>query len=91
MPFSSSSFTSVASLKRGGGWVKSCSCKSFCTLDPSKKFYTQCTYNGVTYLPITTRILPTDVYSCGDGVCQFTESCGTGGTYDNCFVDCGTC
>ncbi len=66
-------------------------CKDFCTLDPTKTFYTQCSYNGVTYLPITTRILPTDVYSCGDGVCQFTESCGTGSSYDSCRADCGTC
>jgi hypothetical protein len=67
------------------------SCKSFCTLDSSRKFYTGCTYNGVTYQPITTRIRPVDIYTCGDGVCQFTESCGTGGTYDNCFADCGSC
>ncbi|MBN1207355.1 MAG: hypothetical protein JXB05_20920 [Myxococcaceae bacterium] len=67
------------------------SCKSFCTLDSSRTYYTQCTYNGVTYQPLTTRIRSTDIYSCGDGVCQFTESCGTGGTYDNCGVDCGSC
>ncbi|MDY7228059.1 hypothetical protein [Hyalangium rubrum] len=67
------------------------SCKSYCTLDSTRTYYTQCTYNGVSYRPITTRILPTDIYSCGDGVCQFTESCGNGGTYDNCFVDCGAC
>ncbi|HEX8701901.1 MAG TPA: hypothetical protein VF815_23940 [Myxococcaceae bacterium] len=67
------------------------SCREFCTLDASKTFYAQCTYNGVSYKPLTTRILPTDVYRCGDGVCQFTEKCGTGGTYDNCSVDCGAC
>ncbi len=67
------------------------SCKDFCTLDPTGTFYTQCTYNGVSYLPITTRMLPADIYSCGDGVCQFTESCGTGTTYNNCESDCGRC
>jgi hypothetical protein len=66
-------------------------CRDFCTLDPTRTFYTQCTYNGVTYQPITTRILPADVYSCGDGVCQFTESCGTGNSYDSCRADCGPC
>jgi hypothetical protein len=67
------------------------SCKEFCTTDPTKDFFAQCTYNGVTYKAITTRIRPQDIYNCGDGVCQFTESCGTGGTYDNCYVDCGPC
>jgi hypothetical protein len=67
------------------------SCKDFCTLDASRTYYTSCTYNGVTYRPLTTRILPKDVYQCGDGVCQFTESCGTGGTYDSCGSDCGPC
>ncbi|MFL5344035.1 MAG: hypothetical protein ACJ8AT_04545 [Hyalangium sp.] len=66
-------------------------CKDSCTLDSTRTFYTQCTYNGVTYLPITTRILPTDVYTCGDGVCQFTESCGNGNSYDSCKADCGAC
>jgi hypothetical protein len=67
------------------------SCKDYCTLDPTKTFYVSCTYNGVTYRPITTRLLPQDIYRCGDGVCQFTESCGTGDTYDNCALDCGAC
>jgi hypothetical protein len=66
-------------------------CKDYCTLNSAKTYYTQCTYNGVTYKPLTTRIKPADVYMCGDGVCQFTEKCGTGGTYDNCYVDCGAC
>jgi hypothetical protein len=67
------------------------SCKEFCTMDSTRTYYTQCTYNGVSYKPITTRIQPQDIYRCGDGVCQFTERCGTGGTYDNCLVDCGSC
>jgi hypothetical protein len=67
------------------------SCKDFCTLDPTRTFYTECRYNDVTYLPLTTRILPQDVYQCGDGVCQFTESCGSGNSYDNCSADCGAC
>jgi hypothetical protein len=66
------------------------SCETFCTLDPSGLFYTECTYNGRTYLPLTTRIRTEDVYSCGDGVCQFTESCGTGFQPDSC-SDCGPC
>nr|WP_238536516.1 hypothetical protein [Stigmatella aurantiaca] len=66
-------------------------CSDFCTPEPSTPFYSQCTYNGVTYRPLTTRILPSDIYRCGDGVCQFTEHCGTGSTYDSCAADCGTC
>ncbi|MBN1207426.1 MAG: hypothetical protein JXB05_21290 [Myxococcaceae bacterium] len=67
------------------------SCEAFCTLDPSGVFYTECTYNGRTYLPLTTRIRSEDVYSCGDGVCQFTESCGTGTQASSCLSDCGAC
>lgn len=67
------------------------SCADHCTLDPTRRYYTQCTYGGVVYRPLNTRILPSDIYKCGDGVCQFTESCGTGSTYDDCGVDCGPC
>jgi hypothetical protein len=67
------------------------SCETYCTLDPSGLFYTECTYNGRTYLPLTTRIRTDDVYTCGDGVCQFTESCGTGSEANNCMNDCGPC
>jgi len=67
------------------------SCESLCTLDPSGLFYESCTYNGQTYLPLTTRISQEDVYACGDGVCQFTESCGTDDTASSCFSDCGAC
>jgi len=66
-------------------------CGSYCTLDSTRTYYTSCTYNGVTYKPFTTRIRPADIYTCGDGVCQFTESCGTGSTYDSCAADCGAC
>ncbi|MGE6760336.1 hypothetical protein ACQKGO_20135 [Corallococcus interemptor] len=66
-------------------------CRYYCTLDPTKTFYTRCTYNGVTYRPITTRMLPQDVYRCGDGVCQVTEKCGTSNTPDSCAADCGAC
>jgi hypothetical protein len=66
-------------------------CKDFCTLNAEKTYYTECTYNGVAYKPYTTRIRPADVYTCGDGVCQFTEKCGTGTSYDNCYADCGAC
>ncbi|WP_224364038.1 hypothetical protein [Hyalangium versicolor] len=67
------------------------SCEQYCTLDPSGLFYTQCTYNGRTYLPLTTRIRSEDVYTCGDGVCQFTESCGSDTRANSCMNDCGRC
>jgi hypothetical protein len=66
-------------------------CNSFCTLDASKTYYTSCTYNGKSYVPLTTRLRSQDIYKCGDGVCQFTEHCGNGATYDNCRADCGLC
>jgi hypothetical protein len=67
-------------------------CHLICKEDPAGDFYSSCgTWtNGAwrTYAPITTRILPADVYRCGDGVCQFTESCGTGTTAASCAADC---
>lgn len=67
------------------------SCSSFCTKDSTGAYYTSCTYGGVTFKPFTTRIRPADIYTCGDGVCQFTEKCGTGNSYDSCAADCGSC
>ena len=65
-------------------------CDSYCTLDPTGTYYTSCTYNGTTYQPITTRLQPQDVYQCGDGICQVTETCSA--NQDNsCQADCGTC
>jgi hypothetical protein len=66
-------------------------CRDFCVLDATRTFYERCTFNGVTYRPLTTRISPWDIYRCGDGVCQFTESCGNGSGYDSCEQDCGLC
>ncbi|NBD09911.1 hypothetical protein [Corallococcus silvisoli] len=66
-------------------------CRYYCTLDATRTYYTRCTYNGVNYRPITTRMLPQDIYRCGDGVCQLTEKCGTGNTPDSCAADCGAC
>jgi hypothetical protein len=63
---------------------------SVCERDPSGMYYTQCTHNGVSYRPVTTRIQYTSLYTCGDGICQVTEKCGEGGTPDNC-SDCGAC
>jgi len=66
-------------------------CATLCTLDSAKTFYKSCSYNGKTYLPITTRMRPTEIYKCGDGVCQLSESCGTGTLYNDCGLDCGPC
>ena len=67
------------------------SCSTYCTRDATNTFYTSCSYNGVTYRPITTRMRTQDIYRCGDGVCQVSESCGRGSRYDSCRQDCGTC
>lgn len=70
-------------------------CSSICeragsSSDP-KPYYLRCTHNGKNYRPIVTRIRPQEIYTCGDGTCQFTERCGTGTAYNNCRADCGTC
>ncbi|MGZ3461334.1 MAG: hypothetical protein ACXU86_22820 [Archangium sp.] len=66
-------------------------CEQYCTLEPNGNYYTQCTFNGVTYKPLTTRLRPEEIHHCGDGVCQQGESCGWGITADSCLLDCGTC
>jgi hypothetical protein len=65
-------------------------CRDICTADATGVFWESCTWKSKAYKPVTTRIRPADVYTCGDGICQFTEKCGTGLTPDNC-RDCGPC
>ncbi|WPB76714.1 hypothetical protein KYC5002_47975 [Archangium violaceum] len=67
------------------------SCQASCTLDPTGTYYTRCTRGGRSYRPITTRLRTQDVVVCGDGICQFTESCGSSNRYDDCALDCGPC
>jgi hypothetical protein len=69
-------------------------CPDMCTDNKDRSrigYYKGCTFNGVTYHPITTQLRPDEVYLCGDGVCQVSEHCGTGNTYDSCWNDCGAC
>ena len=66
-------------------------CSDLCTRDATGSFYVSCTYNGITYPAITTRMLPSDIYVCGDGTCQISEQCGTAGFWNNCLRDCGLC
>ncbi|NVJ06880.1 hypothetical protein HUW63_16720 [Myxococcus sp. AM001] len=54
-------------------------------------YYETCTYNGRAFLPLTTRLRPRDIHRCGDGVCQFTERCGSGVAAGSCQADCGPC
>ncbi|WP_164002701.1 hypothetical protein [Pyxidicoccus caerfyrddinensis] len=66
-------------------------CALHCELDESKSFYTSCTWNGVKYPALTTRLDRRSLYKCGDGICQPTESCGERNDYLTCKDDCGTC
>lgn len=66
-------------------------CASACTLDWTGTFYERCTVNGVSYRPLVTRIQPADLFTCGDGVCQVSEHCGTGTSATSCQADCGVC
>ena len=84
--------------RSGGGASSNCpplkysgSCRDICQADPSGLYYTSCTVNGKSYLPFSTRIKPDVQFACGDGVCQPTESCGDGATWNNCGLDCGPC
>jgi hypothetical protein len=66
-------------------------CRDLCTADPNNLYYLNCTVNGKTYRALSTRIRPNVDYTCGDGICQVTESCGSGTSWNNCSLDCGPC
>jgi hypothetical protein len=67
------------------------SCRDICKTDKSGLFYVSCKVHGKSYRALSTRIRPEVNFTCGDGVCQATESCGTGTSFDNCGLDCGPC
>jgi len=67
------------------------SCATSCQLDATGTYYMQCTRNGISYRPITSRIRTQEIVTCGDGICQPSEVCGKGNRADDCGVDCGTC
>ncbi|MFY0565665.1 hypothetical protein ACN28E_17730 [Archangium lansingense] len=66
------------------------SCHARCQHDISGSYFTRCTFNGVTYHPLTTRLRYQDIHTCGDGICQPSESCGNGMSANSC-RDCGSC
>jgi hypothetical protein len=67
------------------------SCRDLCRPDPNNLYFLNCTVNGKTYRALSTRIQQTAQYTCGDGICQVTESCGTGSSWNQCGLDCGPC
>lgn len=85
----------------GGGMAFDCTpvawagkCASLCTTPKDATAYASCSINGKTYSAITTRLLTSSIYRCGDGFCQTSESCGTKeGTkrWSDCALDCGEC
>jgi hypothetical protein len=83
--------------RSGGGASSNCapiqyagSCSDICKTDASG-LYVSCKVQGKSYRALSTRIRPEVNFTCGDGVCQATESCGTGTSFDNCGLDCGPC
>ncbi len=83
-PLANGSSTACAPILQVGN------CSALCTPDSTRTYYESCTYGGVTYKPVTTRVLPADIFTCGDGVCQVSESCGFGSSPKSC-RDCGWC
>ena len=64
------------------------SCSTYCKKSPTNSpYWTSCTYKNVAYRPLTTHIPSSDVFVCGDGVCQVSESPGKGLTFNSC-KDC---
>ncbi|QSQ22416.1 hypothetical protein JY651_46110 [Pyxidicoccus parkwayensis] len=66
-------------------------CELTCDLRLLSPYYGYCYHNGIRYRALTTRMRSSDVFQCGDGKCQPTESCGLGVSYRDCLLDCGLC
>ncbi|HEU4383201.1 MAG TPA: hypothetical protein VFR85_06805 [Anaeromyxobacteraceae bacterium] len=74
------------------------SCHDVCRAAPAPEgapvVYESCTVNvdgvDVTFLPLTTYLSPPSVYTCGDDICQFTESPFDPDTGLGCLSDCGS-
>lgn len=67
------------------------SCWDICSRGGESNFWVSCTWNGKVYPALTTRYRHQEVVTCGDGVCQVSEHCGTGTTANSCSSDCGVC
>jgi hypothetical protein len=65
-------------------------CDKLCRKVDHQEFYSTCTWNGVTYRALTTRVRPSDIYKCGDHVCQVSERCSSA-KGSGCEADCGRC
>ena len=65
------------------------SCSDVCTQVGTA--FASCTVGGVSFQPLTTRVRDADLFVCGDGICQVTESCGASNSYNACAADCGAC
>jgi GLTT repeat (6 copies) len=57
-------------------------CSDVCQPGPDGTTVSDCTLNGSHYMGLQVFLLDEDVYRCGDGVCQFTES------PESCPADC---
>jgi len=98
LPLSKSSLRACALASTNSATSSACaplvhigSCAASCQLDPTGTYYMQCTRNGISYRPLTSRIRPQDIVTCGDGLCQPSEVCGKGNRADDCGIDCGAC
>jgi hypothetical protein len=71
------------------------SCQALCTGDASDVStyfeYKTCRWNGVDYKALTTRLSNAELATCGDGVCQASETCFDSTTQTGCLADCGSC
>lgn len=97
-PLTSTDETSARACAVSGGEPGKCPnlpnlgwCSDFCSGGSEDSPYGTCYLNGHAFPALTTRLQPSDINSCGDGVCQFTESCYDGETGYGCAADCGYC
>ncbi|WP_143177673.1 hypothetical protein [Cystobacter ferrugineus] len=67
------------------------SCHEFCQHDATGTYFARCTRGGISYHALSTRLRPQEIYICGDGRCQFPETCARNNASPHCKQDCGTC
>ena len=65
-------------------------CDKLCERVKHDDFYELCTWQGVTYKALTTRVQKREIYECGDHICQISEKCSSGKN-SGCEKDCGLC
>ena len=92
-PMVSSGYSSLRACALNNGSLGDCfplvatgyACQDLCTGTNSTFSLGSCSWGGIAYRPVSVRLSNSEIATCGDGVCDASESCST------CAHDCGSC